>query len=205
MINIDSEKINAVKTFVSNLLNNQLSKNCIYHTIKHTLDVLQNVVTIGTYCNLNEPDLNIVRLSALFHDTGYIKGIKGHEAESIKIARDYLQQHNLSDKEILKITDAIQATIVPQDPKDKYGEILCDADLMHLTYDNYFENMELLRKEWELMGMAKMTDYEFHLNSLQFFFSHNYHSEYGKKILTPKKEKNLILIENKLKELKALQ
>ena len=80
---------------------------------------------------------------------------------------------------------------VAQNPKDKLSEILCDADLMHLTYNNYFDLVEMMRMEWQFMGIAKMTIKEFHKNSVNFFNTHHYHSEYGRKVLEPKKEKNL--------------
>ena len=45
-------------------------------------------------------------------------------------------------------------------------------------------------------GKAKLGRQQFYLNTLEFFQTHEYHSEYGRKILQPKKE----LTERKLKD-----
>lgn len=195
---ISQQTIKKVNHFVFDILEHQLPKNCVFHSKEHTLDVLKNVELIGKYSNLKEDEMNILRVSALFHDTGYIRTYNGHEMESALIAQNFLLHENIDESVIRKITAAILATKVPQNPKDKLSEILCDADLMHLTYENYFEQIEFMRLEWDFMGVAKMNKKEFNLNSVKFFNSHHYHSEYGKKVLTPKKEKNLKEIQAKL-------
>jgi hypothetical protein len=69
---------------------------------------------------------------------------------------------------------------------------------MNLTFDDYFEQIDLMRKEWEKVGKAKLNSNEFHLSSLEFFQNHRYHSEYGKKILQPKKEQTELKLRNKV-------
>jgi hypothetical protein len=134
----------------------------------------------------------------LFHDIGYIKIYAGHEEKSATMASDFLILKKIKKTTIKKITTAILATKVPQQPKDIYSKILCDADLMHLTYDSYFDNKKLMRQEWELSGIISLSEKEFDINSVQFFNAHKYHSEYGKLVLQPKKEKNLEMIKNKI-------
>lgn len=201
MVSIESSTVEEVKIFVSNILDTQLPKSRVFHTKIHTFDVLANVELIGKYYNFKEDDLNILRLCALFHDIGYIKIYVGHEVESVTITSDFLILKKINKTTIKKISTAILATKVPQSPKDIYSKILCDADLMHLTYDSYFENMKLMRQEWELSGIISLSEKEFYINSVQFFNSHKYHSEYGKLILQPKKERNLEIIKNKISKL----
>lgn len=195
---ISLQTIKKVIHYVSDILDHQLSKNCVFHSKEHTFDVLKNVELIGNYSKLTEDEMNILRISALLHDVGYIRTYKGHEMESALIAQNFLLHENIDESVIQKITAAILATKVPQNPKDKLSEILCDADLMHLTYENYFDNIEFMRLEWDFMGIAKMNENEFNLNSVKFFNSHRYHTEYGKKILAPKKAKILQEIQAKL-------
>jgi predicted metal-dependent HD superfamily phosphohydrolase len=89
---------------------------------------------------------------------------------------------------IAQVEVAILSTKTPQNPTDKISRILCDADLMNLTFDDYFEQIDLMRREWGKVGKAKLNSHEFYLSSLEFFQSHEYHSEYGRKVLQPKKE-----------------
>ena len=93
---------------------------------------------------------------------------------------------------------AILSTKTPQNPKDQISRILCDADLMNMTFDDYFEQIDLMRKEWEKVWKAKLNSHEFHISSLEFFQSHEYHSKYGKKVLQPKKEQTEEKIRNKV-------
>ncbi|NQU52382.1 MAG: HD domain-containing protein [Bacteroidetes bacterium] len=198
---LNKDIIDKARIWVSNILDSQLPESCVFHNKKHTYDVLKNVEVIGDYYNLEGNDLNILRLCALFHDVGYIKTYADHENESAFQATQVLNQLHVEESSIKKITTAILATKVPQNPKDLFSEILCDADLMHLTYNNYFEQIELMREEWTLAGIRTFNQKEFHINSIQFFNSHHYHTEYGKLVLQAKKQKNLERIKRKIEDL----
>jgi len=195
---IDDALIKEAKQYISSLLTTELSENCVFHTIKHTLDVVSNAEIIGRYCKLDENSLNVLRICALFHDVGYVDAYDDHERFSAERARTYLHSKNIDPEIIDQVEVAILSTKTPQNPKDQISRILCDADLMNLTFDDYFEQIDLMRKEWEKVGKAKLNSHEFHISSLEFFQSHEYHSKYGKKVLQPKKEKTELKIRNKL-------
>lgn len=198
MEKINPETVKKVNYFVSDILDHQLPKEYLFHSKAHTFDVLKNVELIGSFVRLNEDEMNILRVSALFHDVGYIRTYKGHEMESVLIAKKFLQNENINENIINQVISTIKATKVPQNPKDKLSEILCDADLMYLSHNNYFQQSELLRHEWNLLGINSMTENEFFINSVNFFNSHHYHSEYGIEVLQKKKEKTLKLIKERI-------
>ena len=195
---IDDALITETEQYISSLLTTELSENCVFHTIKHTLDVVSNAEIIGRYCKLDENSLNVLRICALFHDVGYVDAYDDHELYSAKRARTYLQSKNIDPEIIDQVEKAILSTKTPQNPKDQISRILCDADLMNMTFDDYFEQIDLMRKEWEKVGKAKLNSHEFHISSLEFFQSHEYHSKYGKKVLQPKKEQTEEKIRNKV-------
>jgi predicted metal-dependent HD superfamily phosphohydrolase len=196
MEKIDDKLVEEAKEFVTVLLTHELSKNCLFHTIGHTLDVLKNAEIIGTYCKLDPDKLNVLRVAALFHDVGYVDSYQDHEKYSAEKARSFLKARHVDEKTIRQIEKAILATKTPQNPQDKLSRILCDADLMNLTFDEYFEHLDLMRKEWEQVGKTKIDRQKFYISTLEFFRSHEYHSRYGKNILQPKKE----LTERKIKD-----
>jgi len=198
MKKINTALVKEAKEFVTLILTTELSKKCLFHTINHTLDVLKNAELIGKYSKLNEDDLNLLRISALFHDVGYIDAYDDHEIFSAERAASFLRSKNVDEESIDIIKEAILSTKMPQSPKNQISEILCDSDLMNLTFDDYFEQIDLMRLEWEKVGKAKLNRHQFHLHSLEFFKGHRYHSEYGKKVLEPKKEKNELLIKDKV-------
>jgi predicted metal-dependent HD superfamily phosphohydrolase len=195
---IDNVLIEETKQYISKLLTTELSENCVFHTIKHTLDVVANAETIGKYCRLDENALNILRMCALFHDVGYVDAYEDHEIYSAERAKKYLKEKHIDTEVIDQIEAAILSTKTPQTPKDQISRMLCDADLMNLTFDDYFEQIDLMRKEWEKVGKAKLNSHEFYLSSLEFFQTHDYHSKYGKKVLQPMKEKTEMKIRNKI-------
>lgn len=195
---INLNTVEKTKNFVFDILDTQLSKNCVFHSKAHTLDVLKNVEIIGNYSNLAENDINILKISAIFHDVGYAKIYNGHEKQSSIIATEFLKSSNIDESEIERVVTAILATKVPQNPKDNLSEILCDADLMHFTYDNYFEYMELLRQEWNLCGIAEFNEREFDKNTITFFNSHSYFTKYGIEILQQLKEKTQLKIKDRI-------
>jgi len=98
------------------------------------------------------------------------------------------------------ILRAIPATRVPQSPKDMVSKVLCDADLMHLSYPDYFSRMEPLRLEWKLTGKSDLTEAQFHRKSIEFFNMHTYHTSYGRKVLAEKKRLNLERIKARIME-----
>ncbi len=198
MTRIDDGLVEDAKHYVTILLTNELSDKCLFHTIKHTLEVLKNAEIIGKYCNISEGKLNILRFSALFHDVGYVDAYDDHEKFSAKRAKRFLASNEVDKKIIRQIEKAILSTKTPQNPKDKISRILCDADLMNLTFDDYLVQVDLMRIEWEKMEKVKLNSQEFHIQSLEFFRTHQYHSEYGQKILQPKKEMTELKIKSKV-------
>lgn len=175
--------------YVVHVLENHLSNKILFHSVNHMKEVLKYSEIIGKYMKLSKEELNIVKVCAIFHDCGYAYVYRGHEETGVDIATKFLAEQGVGNAPIQIVANAIFATKVPQNPVDVYGMILCDADLINLTYDNYFENAELMRQEWIMTGSAPMNELQFHKNSLNFFQNHHYHTPYGKTILTPKKQK----------------
>jgi predicted metal-dependent HD superfamily phosphohydrolase len=195
----DSTVIEAEK-FVSEFLSQNLSDKIIFHTFEHAIDIKNNVETIGSFCHLDGEEMALVKISALFHDTGYAFNETDHEGKSVEIVTEFLKSRGIEKKQIDKITNCILATKIPQNPKDKISEVLCDADLMHFASDDYFKKVELLRQEWKNLGLHEFNKTRFDLNSIDFFNKHSYHTDYGKNMLAINKEKTLELIKNKAKK-----
>ncbi len=187
--------------YVRKLLTDHLDPGFHYHNVQHTFDVLQYAETIGTYEKLNGKDLNLLRLSALFHDVGYVDCYAGHEEAGIKYAEEFLRNQGAGETEIGQVSRAIMATKVPQSPEDDISQMLCDADLFYLSDESdYFSQAEKLREEWRDMNIRNLSVQEFQENSLDFFHAHHYHTRYGKLFLSPGKEKVAALIRKNLSE-----
>lgn len=195
MSKITPQILDQAKTFVLDVLDRELPEACVFHSPEHTIDVHKNALIIGNEIGLSVDELYCLGLSALFHDIGYVKAYEGHEQESINMAKEFLSGYDIDDEHLKQVERAILATHVPQQPKDIISEALCDADLMHLTYPDYFDRIITMRMEWKLTGRADLTELEFHKQSIIFFNKHSYHTEYGRKVLSLRKQFNLKRIE----------
>lgn len=193
--------IKHITKYCSDLLQNDKCKNLPFHNFTHTQEVIDNVFLISDALGLPSKETKLIVIAACFHDTGFSETYQGHEEVSIRLAEQYLTKANCTKHEIEKVSSCIAATKMPQDPTDRYAEILCDADLFHLgTTDFLFRNL-LLRKEWELFCDTAMTDKEWILSNIKFMEGHRFKTPYGKDILEKGKQENL----NKLKQLIRLQ
>lgn len=200
MSGLNKEILEKAKSYVLQRLENELPSACIFHSPDHTLEVVENALLIGRAMNFTQSELYCLEMAALFHDTGYISGYAGHELRSVQMAVEFLEAELVDHEIIDQVARAIEATEVPQNPLDPISGALCDADLFHLALPDYFEKMELLRVEWKLSGRADYSVEEFHLQSISFFATHQYHTSYSKTQLQPKKDWNkrriLALLEN---------
>ena len=198
MSSISTYLLEKARAYVMNLFDMNLPEENVFHSKEHTIDVLHNSQIIGTGLGLSGKDLNCLAVSAIFHDAGYINLYDNHESASVEIAKKFLSAENVGNSIIDQVIRAIMATKVPQKPSDLISMALCDADLMYLAGENYFELMDLLRLEWKLTGRSDLSEKEFHNVSVDFFNHHEYHTSYGKEVLTPRKTHNLELIINRI-------
>ena len=194
----NKEVLVRIETFATTLLkSNAVCKLC-YHNIEHTLRVVDNVEQIAMQEGVSSEDFFVLKAVAWFHDLGYSKKYKGHEDESILIAKDFLKKENVALSLIDRIIEGINATRVPQAPKNKLEHIISDADLFDLGTDDYFELSERLFTEWN--NCTKSGDNRDNwLLSLQFMKEHRYFTEYANRVLEPKKQENIRILEKRLK------
>lgn len=190
-----SELLPEVEAYVTRLLTKKLPEGLVYHNIDHTRRVVKQAEIIGTHENLSEEEMNILKIAAWFHDVGYIKKYKDHEEVSIKIATDFLIDKGTETRFVERISECIHATVVPQHPKDIISAVLCDADMMHMGMDKYFDIIKKLRKEWKNMGVHSLSKKKFKKASIKILLNHNYHTNYCKGEISQIKERNLNIME----------
>lgn len=195
---INKEVLDRIEAFSIEMLKSDSVCKLHYHNIDHTLRVVENVEYIALKEGVSDEEMFILKAIAWLHDLGYSKKYKGHEDESILIAEDFLKKEKVHSSSIEKVTQGINATRVPQEPKSKLDTIISDADLFDLGTEEYFEVSEKLFAEWN--GSTPPVDNRNNwLLSLQFLKDHRYFTEYGNSILEPRKQENIRLLELRLK------
>jgi|SRR5687767_15967431 len=164
-----------------------LSPRLIYHSIHHTLDVLEQVQRIAEREKIiHEENLFLLKVAALYHDSGFLFIYSGHEAKGCEIGREELPQFGLKTLQIDKICGMIMATKIPQTPRNKLEEIICDADLDYLGRDDFEMISNNLYKEFLDFGFVKDHKQWMRLQ-VKFFETHHYFTNSSKQLRNPSK------------------
>jgi predicted metal-dependent HD superfamily phosphohydrolase len=191
------------EAFATEILQQRLPQHLAFHNYAHTQYVAQAVRDLAIQNGLSGHETELVLAAAWLHDIGYTKTAQGHEYVSIEMADTFFKARRLSKKDIKLIADCILATQIPQSPNHALAQILCDADLYHLSDSDFFEICMPLRQEWDANRENPMTDVEWLEINRNFLEKHSYFTEYGKNILENKKQENLAEVRKRLDELQA--
>lgn len=188
---LKSSILTATEKYVRQLFKERLPEKLYFHNLGHTEMVVSACDEICRGMQLGNDVWEITLLAAWFHDTGYTRTYQGHEEESKNIAREFLVKHGYEEGKTEKVMNCIAATQLDHTPCDITEKVICDADLYHLSSKNYFKLLEQLRKEWEVVLNAKMTDRQWRLENLNFLNKHNYCTAYAQQNLEKGKQANM--------------
>ncbi|MBX2914737.1 MAG: HD domain-containing protein [Cyclobacteriaceae bacterium] len=180
--------------YVTGLFNHYLPANCKFHTIHHTLNVVQFCYELGEHYRLTKTDMEKLLLAAWFHDTGYCLNIDDHENASVTIVSTFLDSRNLTENYLPSVKKLILATKRLGEPVTLAEQIICDADAQHLGAEDYFNWCALLKEELELKNCQELSDKEWSQMNICFFDSHRYFTDYAQKMWGGQKLKNLNLL-----------
>lgn len=161
-----------------------------YHCVEHTVYVVKLSEYIAKKEKVSKKNIFLLKVAALYHDIGFLKGPESHEKESCKIARRDLKKYGFSKDQIDKVCGMIMATKIPQTPKTDLENILADADLEYLSTARYREISELLYLELKYFN-KKMNRKKWFKIQVDFISNHRYHTNYCKRYKEFRKMKNL--------------
>jgi predicted metal-dependent HD superfamily phosphohydrolase len=188
----------ATRTYVTDLYRQKVKPEFVFHNLEHTEDVVEACGQLANHFHLSEEDRLVLILSAWMHDIGYSSGAsEGHEEVSKQMAEDFLRSQHADDTIIQRVVSCIQATRMPQSPVSLIEKILCDADLFHLSTGDFKARNQLLKQERENLLGHKIDKKEWRKNNIDFLSNHQYFTDYGQEVLTPKKLENLALLDKK--------
>ncbi len=187
--------------FVINLLNNQLDKKLVYHSLSHTLRVVEKATELAEEGKTEEFDKELLLISAWFHDTGFTVDVQNHEMESVKIAGHFLANEDVNPGFAEDVSKAILSTKIDVVPNTFTEKLLKDADCSHLGSKNYIEFSQLLHKETELLENKKISETEWIKRDIDFLMNnHRFYTDIAIKKWEKQKSGNLAqLIKNEKK------
>lgn len=187
-----------LKSTILKMLRNGLDPRLTYHSLAHTEDVLQQVERIAAAENITETRLMLLmRIAALFHDTGFLRTYKGHEQQSCLIFREVVDPCQFEVEEMNIINGMIMATKIPQLPRSLPEMIICDADLDYLGRNDFSIISNTLKKEFLAYDVIK-GDEEWDQLQVKFFESHHYFTASSLHDRYPVKQQHLKVLKQKL-------
>lgn len=188
---MESELINKARAFAEGVFKDRAFDNRPFHNLQHTRDVVSAVEDICAHTELTEDEQESAVIAAWLHDVGYLEGEGEHEEKAAEKARELMESWGVSRKKILEVTEAILATKMPQQPRSIVSQVLCDADLYHLSTEACMEKSERLREEWKSHRKSDVSDLEWINQNVEFMQGHRYHTPYGQTVLQAGKKRNI--------------
>lgn len=174
----------------------KLPPHLTYHNLGHTTYVLDRVVFLAKQSDVSADDLHLLKLAALFHDTGFIDNPKDHEEKGCQIAESYLSAA-YSKEDLEKICGMIMATKIPQSPQTRLEDILADADLEYLGTELFekigqtlFEELKHFNPDFTVQAWDEL--------QLVFMQKHHFHTEFCREFREPQKQINLLSVKKRL-------
>ena len=178
--------------YVEHFLKENLSEKILFHNYRHTTKIVRVCDMICIESGLSKHDRCIVHLAGWFCNIGYKEDPLHHEVHSVKHAKAFFESKGLRKEDIEEIESCILATKTPQHPHSTTARILCDAVMFHLSDITYFDELELLRKEWEFTKHERYTDEEWISSNIDFLQNHFYFTPFARKNLEKEKRANLL-------------
>lgn len=197
---IDAQVLVSTEEFATDILKNQLHPSYAYHTYDHTRQVVEAAEEIGRKTGLAETEICLVKTAAWMHDLGYLKTYLEHEDESINLAREFLPMQGVTEAELNRVVNLIDATRLDQEPRNVLEQVLKDADLYNLALPDALENSEKIREEWGVFCDRHFSDEEWDEFNYRFFKDYEYHTPYARELLGPRKKDNAKKLKKAIKK-----
>ena len=187
------------REYALKLLRARLATWVAYHDIRHTEETVEACREIAAGCGLDPDQTDIVLIAAWFHDTGYIETVQGHEERSSAIAEEYLRGLGYPPGKIDRVKGCIMATKMPQRPNNLLEQIICDADMLYIGREEFFEKNDLLRDEIERREGIVIDPAAWLRRSIEFLEGQEYHTEYCRQRLTAGLKRNIETLRDQLR------
>ncbi|MDQ3101778.1 MAG: HD domain-containing protein [Bacteroidota bacterium] len=171
-------------------LRHELPATRVYHSLEHTLDVYASAIGIAEREGVHGEGLVLLKIAALYHDSGFTEQDEQHEEASCSIVRKSLPGFGFSHQQVEDVCSMILSTSIPQSPKNNLDRILCDADLDYLGRNDFVRIGNHLFQEMRTYGVLS-TEHEWQELQRKFLEQHHYFTETNKQLREPVKKRHL--------------
>jgi predicted metal-dependent HD superfamily phosphohydrolase len=174
-----------------------------YHHLRHTKEVVEACTELLENENLSDLEKEVLICAAWFHDVGCwnaTQDLKNHEEKSVEKASEFLMSKGASPAFIQMVKDCIMATKMPQNPKNRTGKIICDADLSHFAKEGFLDKSLQLRKELKTLGLYDKKEIDWLKETFSFMESHRYYTQKARNDWEAGKVKNQNILKKEIED-----
>lgn len=172
-----NEIVKKASDFVSWILS-PLDEGHFYHNYEHALEVMERSIYLAKHEWIDNEDIEILALAALFHDTGFIVQYDENEIIWAKIAHNYLKTIWYESDKIHKVEKLIMATDPDyKTPENLLEKIIKDADLDNLWTDDFIRKWDLLLQELKVIKNINLDNHAWHLSALKLIENHTLYTK----------------------------
>jgi CheY-like chemotaxis protein/predicted metal-dependent HD superfamily phosphohydrolase len=197
----DPADYEAARRYALERLERELPPELTYHNLYHTVeDVLPAVQRLAALSGIPAEEARLLEIAAVYHDTGFTVQRLEHERLGAEIAGQVLPGFGFSPTQVAAIQGMIMATQLPQSPRTRLEEILCDADLDVLGREDYGERNKALRAEMATSGLV-LSDEDWCRSQLELLEKHRYFTAAARKLRAEGKQKNIEAVKERLARL----
>ena len=188
----------AVVEGIVNRLALELDLNLAYHSQAHTIDVIDEALSLAKLDGVDEDSLLRLAVAAAFHDAGFLAQRTDHEEIGARMAADAMaadSRFNPADIDLVAKM-ILDTRVNPHGPvhrcTTKLSPWLLDADMANFGRQDFFRQTELIAEEMQV-NITDMVS-----NTLDLMDRHSWQSPAGIKRFDAKKEENRGLLEQRL-------
>lgn len=134
---------------------------------------------IADSIQLTEEQTALLIMAAWLHDVGFRIRYKGHERDSCVAAREKLADV-LTPEDMATIEEAIMGTEIPQRATHPISQALCDADLLYLGGDHFFDWSARLREEHQKVLGREYSDQQWIEFNIDFVRNHTFFTAFAR-------------------------
>jgi HD superfamily phosphodiesterase len=194
--------ITAAEDFVRHIFDRSIPSDVYtYHNWVHTCQVRDEVLVLARHEGVSNGELELLNLSALFHDSGFSETYSGHEEISKKLATEFLRSRQYPEDKIRIIHGLIDATKSDAKPYTRLEALLKDADTSSLGKSHFQIYTNSLRKELNTLQNALLSKKDWAKTNLRFLDEHEYYSEAGKQRYNEMKQENKRLLQEEIQQM----
>ena len=183
---------------IVNRLAEELDLNLAYHSQAHTIDVIDEALSLANLDGVDEDSLLRLAVAAAFHDAGFLAQRTDHEEIGARMAADAMaadSRFNPADIDLVAKM-ILDTRVNPHGPvhrcTTKLSPWLLDADMANFGRQDFFRQTELIAQEMQVNIIDMVS------NTLDLMDRHSWQSPAGIKRFDAKKQENRSLLEQRL-------